>query len=128
MEEIWKNVSGYEWIYQVNNFGITKSLQRWPKWKEKILKPRKSDYSWKISKDRPRVALFKNWIRINIQVSRLVASEFLWLDIKKKKMCVCHLDDNPWNNRVDNMFIWTYQDNYKDCYDKWRHYNNIKKK
>jgi len=28
MNEIWKNVVGYEGYYQINNFGIIKSLKR----------------------------------------------------------------------------------------------------
>ena len=36
-----------------------------------------------------------------------------------------HDDDNPSNNRLDNLKIWTHQDNIKDMYKKWR--NNSKR-
>lgn len=55
----------------------------------------------------------------------MVAQAFLWLDINfndsKKSLCVCHHDDNPLNNNVDNLFLWTNNDNIKDMVKKWRH-------
>lgn len=31
MEEIWKDIEGYEGLYQVSNLGRVKSLERWRK-------------------------------------------------------------------------------------------------
>lgn len=89
-----------------------------------ILKERKLDYSWKLSKDRPKVVLFIGWKRRDIQVSRIIWFTFLWLNMDNPYDCVLHKDDNPYNNRVENLFTWTYKDNYEDCYSKWRHFNN----
>ena len=45
MEEIWKDVIGYEGLYQISNYGNIKSLKKWIRQynkyinKEKLLKP-----------------------------------------------------------------------------------------
>lgn len=39
MEEIWKDVKGYEGLYQISNKGQVKSKARRGNWKETILKP-----------------------------------------------------------------------------------------
>ena len=45
-------------------------------------------------------------------------------------MLVCHKDDNPSNNEINNLFLWTNQDNYDDMVSKgrrklrWLNYSN----
>lgn len=128
--EVWKDIPGYEGLYQVSNlwrvFSIwtkpsTKSRWRLFNWrKSRILKDRISWIMWHIS-----VALVKNWVRKDIWVHRLVASAFLWLELfsftcPKTSLCVCHKDDNPKNNCVNNLFLWTNWDNHRDMLKKWR--------
>lgn len=111
MEEIWKDIPWYEGLYQISNLGSVKSFLHK---KVKVLKNR-------ICHKYLFVILYgkkKN----NFAVHRLVAQAFLWLDINNSKMFVCHKDDNPWNNCVDNLFLWTAKDNSMDCINKWRHY------
>ena len=52
-----------------------------------------------------------------MRVHRLVALAFLW-DIEWK--VVMHLDDNPLNNCVNNLRIWTHKENTQDMVSKWR--------
>lgn len=52
-------------------------------------------------------------------VHRLVAEAFLSRPTGKD--CVCHKDDNPANNRVDNLFWGTRKDNSDDKVRKNRH-------
>lgn len=35
MQEIWKNIKGYENMYQISNMGNVKSLGRWVNYKNK---------------------------------------------------------------------------------------------
>lgn len=58
----------------------------------------------------------------SILVHRLVWYAFLWLDIEDKKMCVCHKNDIRTDNRLENLFLWTYQENTRDAVRKWRQY------
>lgn len=64
IKEIWKNIKGYEGLYQVSNFGEVKSLKRLKsngkglvKIKEKILIQNITNWGYY------RVALYKNGIR-----------------------------------------------------------------
>lgn len=118
--EIWKDIIGYEWLYQVSSLWRVKSLKSWPYhnlW-ILILKPLK-DSRWYLFQILPNTKKEKRHLRIN----RLVAQAFLWLDINDSKMFVCHKDDNPLNNSVDNLFLWTHQDNTNDRVKKWRNAN-----
>lgn len=56
--EIWKNINGYEGLYQVSNFGKVKSFQdNFYRHRDKILKQYKDNHNYLM------VALNKNKIR-----------------------------------------------------------------
>lgn len=65
--EIWKDVKGYESIYQVSDIGNVKSLKYG---KEKLLKPGINSTGYFI------VILYKNKIKKTIKVHQLVAEAF----------------------------------------------------
>lgn len=69
--EIWKDIKGYEGLYQVSNKGRVKSLGNNKTRKEKILslKPNNKGYI--------RVTLYKNNIKKHFSVHRLVAEAFI---------------------------------------------------
>lgn len=50
-------------------------------------------------------------------VHRLVANAFLWLDLTDKSVAVCHKDDSVENNKLDNLFLWTWKSN---SFDRFR--------
>lgn len=98
--EIWRDIEGYEGLYQVSNLGRVKSLEKQcgvQIQKEKILKPGlvKGGYY--------RVGLTKNGIRKSKLVHRLVAETFIPINLT-----VNHKDGNKSNNTVDNL-EWTTQ-------------------
>ena len=102
-KEIWKDIDGYEGLYQVSNLGRVKSLHHN---KEKILK---GSYN---SKGYYFVKLCKNGISKSIFVHRLVAQEFI--PNPDNLPIVNHKDENPRNNNVDNLEWCTqkYNANY----------------
>lgn len=122
--EIWEDILWYEWLYQVSNLWNVKSLpKKWSWWHNwKILKNNIS-WSW-----RKIVMLRKNNLWKMFYLHRLVAQAFLWLDINNPKILVCHKDDNPLNNNIKNLFLWTSKDNIQDMIRKWRSISQIKKK
>lgn len=121
--EIWKDIPGYEWYYQVSSLGRVKSLERIV-WKISVQRISERILIQTIWNWYNRVFLRKNGVTRTLGVHRLVASAFLWLDLNfisyKLSLCVCHKDDNPINNKVDNLFLWTQKENLLDMYKKWR--------
>lgn len=97
MEEVWKDVVGYEGLYQVSNLGRVKSLKS-----NQLLKP-------KIAKDGYVQIVLYNNNRKTLYIHRLVASAFL--DNPKDKAEVNHIDNNPSNNRLDNLEWVTHKEN-----------------
>lgn len=119
--EEWKDIPWYEWIYMASNYWQIKSLDRFiiDKWWNKfiigkILKHFNNGKWYRI------ITLNKNWIQKWFKLHRLIASVFLWLNLSSKNICVCHKDDNPCNNRLDNLFLGTQKDNTIDMVLKWR--------
>jgi hypothetical protein len=101
--EIWKDIVGYENLYQVSNFGRIKSL---PKTiviyngaittrKEKILKPGTRAKFYKF------VTLTNGKESKHFGVHRLVANAFIPNPNNYPE--VNHKDENPENNRFDNL-------------------------
>ena len=91
MEEIWKDVVGYEGLYEVSNFGNVRSLFRY-----------KKQLRWDVAHNRyATVQLFKNKIGKRLLVHRLVAEVFL--PNPGNLPVVNHKDENKLNNNVDNL-------------------------
>ena len=95
MEEIWKDISGYEGLYQVSNFGNVKSLnwRRTGKPKNLYLKAHNRGYL--------QVELAKNGVKKSFMVHRLVAEAF----IKNPNgfPVINHKDEDKANNSVENL-------------------------
>ena len=90
--EVWKDIPNYEGLYQASNYGKIISLH-YKKTKE--LKPRKANHGYL------KVALFKNGIRKEISVHRMIAT--LFLDNPNGYNEVNHKDENVTNNFVCNL-------------------------
>ena len=119
MEEIWKDIKGYEGKYQVSNLGNVKSLARFQqnhsklqKVKERILSQDSTGKECYNEKFRKIVHLCKDGKVKNFYVSRLVAEAFLPNPDNLPE--VNHKDCNVENNQVENL-EWCdkdYNNNY----------------
>lgn len=113
IEEIWKDIPWYFWNYKVSNLWRIKNY----KW---VMN------SYKKLNGYVEVDLYMLWNRKKTSAHRLVAQSFLWLNLEDSSVYVCHKDDNPSNNCVDNLFLGTAKDNMRDMINKWRDINNFK--
>lgn len=115
--EIWRDIQGYEGLYQVSNLGRVKSLDRIIRtkagWEQKhkghILQPRikKNGYLFLI--------LYKNNQGKNKYIHRLVAQAFL--SNPKSLPTVNHKDGNKQNNNVNNLEWNSYSENNQHAYN-----------
>lgn len=95
MEEIWKDIKGYEGKYQVSNLGNVKSLNYNNTGKERILIPGKQTSGYLC------VVLSKNGIHKTFTIHRLIAQTFI--NNTQNLPEVNHIDEDKTNNRVDNL-------------------------
>ena len=61
----------------------------------------------------PKVHVCVKGITRSLKVSRLVAEAYI--PNPDNKPCVCHKDNNPLNNRVNNLYWGTYSENMQQC-------------
>ena len=96
--EVFKDIPGYEGMYQVSNLGRVKSFKLNG---EKILKQGIGGNGYFL------VNLCNEGKRKNVNVHQLVAITFLNHTPDGYKLVVDHIDNNPLNNRLENLQLVT---------------------
>lgn len=109
---IWKDVVGYEGLYQVSNTGLVKSLVRKGRTQEIVMSPKNKKKGYK------EVTLYKDNNKSSVTIHQLVAQAFI--PNPNNYNCVLHKDDCPPNNHMDNLMWGTLGDNNKDRTNKGR--------
>ncbi len=106
--EIWKDIQGYEGLYQVSNLGNIRSLNR-------ILKDRNGREVNRRSKEIKQNPNTQGYLRVQLKkqgtqkyyfVHRLVAYHFVENPMPERYTVVNHLDFNYLNNKANNL-EWT---------------------
>lgn len=97
MNEIWKDIEWYNWIYHISSKWMVHSIKSWNylRW---------SNSNWYIS-----IKLEKEWKFKNFGIHRLVAIAFITNPENKPQ--VNHIDWNKQNNSVDNLEWCTVSEN-----------------
>jgi hypothetical protein len=120
MKEIWRDIPGYEGLYQVSNLGKVRSFKN-NKWglsdKPKLLKPItiKGDKYNRVSLNGKRFL-----------IHQIVAMAFLSHFPSGHKIVVDHIDNNPLNNNVNNLQLINMRLNSsKDKINKTSKYTGV---
>lgn len=106
ISELWKDIEGFEGIYQISSKGNIRSLDRWVIdkngrkvfWKSQPIKPRPQH---KDGSGYLQVSLRMNGKYIHFLVHRLVAKAFIPNPNNLEQ--VNHIDENKHNNDVNNL-------------------------
>jgi len=111
-EEVWKDIQGYEGLYQVSSLGRVKALAKtiiykdgrvYP-YKEKILKFSVGTSGY------PTLHFYSlEGVRETCMIHRLVAKSFI--PNPETKITINHIDGNKTNNQVENLEWNTYAEN-----------------
>lgn len=111
--EVWKDITGYEGIYQVSNAGKVKALARTIKAKSNSERTTSEveiqpdvNYNGYLS-----VRLVKNGVRMRHRVHLLVWDAFGTKKRNGKSIVVDHIDNNKTNCHISNLQLLTGRDN-----------------
>lgn len=116
MKEVWKDIVGYEGLYQVSNLGTVKSLPRVRKtYGKRTYQTKEMEMRAPLSTSgHLKVCLTKNGKQRCYYVHRLVATAFL--ENKERYRVVNHINGNKLDNRVENLEFCTQSHNVKEAY------------
>jgi hypothetical protein len=116
MKEIWKDVVGYEGLYEINTLGDVRSKAKWIKTrftgyirKPAPIKSYRDKFGYK------KVSLYKKAKQKGLFVHRLLGQAFICNT--ENKPHINHIDHNKKNNSLDNLEWVTRSENIKKAYE-----------
>ena len=116
---MWKDIKGYEGIYQIDENGNVKSFAQYKEGKIKKQQIDKHGYA--------TIMLCRNGFYEKVFIHRLVLSTFKPCE-NMEKLHVNHKDANPLNNNIDNLEWVSQQENNKYIEKIGHHSGRPKKK
>ena len=122
MEEIWKDIKGYEGVYKISNTGKVLRLE------SKIIAPYMKDSGYRtipskllkpqMRKQYQKITLCKDSKVKAYSLHRLIAEAFI--PNPNEYPFVLHKDDDPLNNSIDNLMWGTESMNTIQAYQNGR--------
>ena len=124
--EKWKNVKGYEELYEVSNLGKVKRKKHKRLDRNQILQEREVKVIYPKNKRYAYLSLCKNGKVTQKTLHRIIAEAFI--PNPHNYPCINHIDGNKQNNNIDNLEWCTYSHNNKEAYRLQLKSTRIKKK
>lgn len=109
MNEIWRDIEGYEGVYQISSFGRVRRILSHNKAKAGLIKPLKTKkyYVCRLCHE-GKAKTFA----IHIIVAKTFIGKNSCCPLCQSKFQVNHKDLNPFNNRSDNLeYVTSFQNN-----------------
>jgi hypothetical protein len=124
MNEVWKDIPGYEGLYQVSNLGRVKSLERFKDNNGGLVRVPEKIMTGGKRHGYILMFLSKEGSRKTFAAHRLVAQVFI--PNPENKPSVNHINGNKQDNRVCNLEWNTYKENTNHAIKTglWDHKNN----
>lgn len=116
MVEQWKDIKGFEGLYQISSLGRVKSLNYRRSGKTKILKLNKHKFGYL------HIQLHKDNKNFTYRVHRLVAEAFI--PNSDNKPCIDHINTIRTDNRVENLRWVTHIENMNNPLTLEKHIKN----
>lgn len=122
MKESWKDIPGYEGIYEASTHGHIRSkegkvthskLHGERKWKSRIIKPKACSDFYKTGY---RVTLWKDKKPHDYLIARLICTTFKE-NLINTSMTVNHIDGDRLNNNIDNLEWVSRADNIRHAFN-----------
>lgn len=110
--EEWRDIKGFETLYQISNYGRLKSIGKNNKSKNNnktIIRKTFPNHKGYLS-----CIIYNNIGKYSVRIHRLVAENFIDNPLSKKQ--VNHIDGNKQNNRIDNLEWCTNSENQIHAY------------
>lgn len=116
MQEIWKDIEGYEGLYQVSNYGRIKNVKT-----NYIFIPQKRGNYLKVTLNKKQLSIHKLVAEtfLNKKNFKSMPDEDISL-INLDKLEINHKDENKYNNYANNLEWCThkYNSHYSKCIEK----------
>lgn len=111
LEEIWKDIPGYEGHYQCSSYGEIKSLKRLANAKFSLITVKERILKSHLREGYKIVGLCKNNKQKSFAIHQLVAITFLNHIPCGYKIVVDHIDNNKLNNHLTNLQVISQREN-----------------
>jgi hypothetical protein len=114
--EAWKDIIGFEGLYQISSLGRIKSCERLARARHGMIRIKEKILKLSVVKGYPYITLLKNGKRVGFSIHRLIATAFI--ERIEGKTHVNHINGIKSDNRIENLEWCTHAENMRHAIEK----------